>query len=342
VTGGSQTAASFTGWVPIRFYWQAGRPCVDWCRLGDRCFTEPFFDQTIEACLHHPFNLAFRRQAPVETLLDWQAQQPGVPPTGFVFHMSRCGSTLVAQMLAALSHNIVLSEAGPIDEMLNSPKRGHQVSDGERCAWLRAMVSALGQRWRGHETQLFVKFDCWHVADLPLIRTAFPAVPWIFLYRDPAEVLASQMQQPGAQMVPGMLGPALLGIETSAAIEMGREEYAARTLARICAAALDHHRQGGMLVHYRELPQAMWTTLADFFGLSLTAADVDSMRNTARFDAKTPRMFFTDDSAEKKRGATDRIREAADRWVNPVYERLEAARHASRETPELGDAPGFS
>ena len=44
-------------------------------------------------------------------LLDQAAAEPGIDPTGFIFHLARCGSTLVSQMLAALPEHIVLSEA---------------------------------------------------------------------------------------------------------------------------------------------------------------------------------------------------------------------------------------
>lgn len=34
-------------------------------------------------------------------------------PTGFVFHMSRCGSTLTANLMGASPHNLVYSESKP-------------------------------------------------------------------------------------------------------------------------------------------------------------------------------------------------------------------------------------
>lgn len=36
-----------------------------------------------------------------------------VPPRGFVYHETRCGSTLVANMLAGLEPNRVFSESKP-------------------------------------------------------------------------------------------------------------------------------------------------------------------------------------------------------------------------------------
>ncbi len=50
------------------------------------------------------------------------------------------------------------------------------------------------------------------------------------------------------------------------------------------------------------------------------------MRHIARFNAKTPRLLFTEDGDEKLRQATDRIWEAAAAWLEPVYRRLEESR----------------
>jgi hypothetical protein len=117
------SGAAMAGWVPIRFCWHEGRPVLDWCRLDSRRFTEPFFDETVSACLRRPFNRLFRRLTPIDTLLEWQERSPGLPPSGFAFHMSRCGSTLVARMLAAVPRHVVLSEADPIDALLRAPLR---------------------------------------------------------------------------------------------------------------------------------------------------------------------------------------------------------------------------
>src|ERR1700737_4120147 len=100
----------FEGWIPIRLYWCEGRPMVDWVYLGKQRFEESFFDQTIERCLCNPFNLLFRQQTPIGVLGQWSEVRPGLRPTGFIFHISRSGSTLISQLLAALPWNIVISE----------------------------------------------------------------------------------------------------------------------------------------------------------------------------------------------------------------------------------------
>jgi len=313
------------GWIPIRIYWQQSQTMVDWCYLGTRRFSEPFFEQTIQQCLWQPFNVLFRHQTPIETLAELQAARPGLAPTGFTFHMSRCGSTLVAQMLAALPQNIVISEAGPIDTVLRANLRDQHATEEQRASWLRGLIGALGQARDTCERHLFVKFDSWSIFDLPLIRRAFPKMPWIFMYRDPVEVMVSQARQRGSQMLPGTLDPGALGLDFATATLMPLDEYCARVLGAICEAATRYYRPGAArLVDYRQLPDAVWSSLAELFGVRYTPEEVESMRGVARFDAKHPGLAFAQDSAARPQIATDEIRALADRWVRPFYDRLEA------------------
>ena len=101
-------------------------------------------------------------------------------PAGFIFHMSRCGSTLVAQMLAALPENRVLSEPTAINAVIRAALLDARIPRATLVDWLRTVVGLLGCPLEG-ESRYFVKLDCWHVLALPLIVEAFPETPWIFL-----------------------------------------------------------------------------------------------------------------------------------------------------------------
>ena len=318
---------NLSGWIPIRIYWKERRPLVDWCWVGTRRFKEPFFDHTIDACLRLPFSNLFRPQTPIEMLGERHAIEPGLQPGGFIFHMSRCGSTLVSQMLAALPQNVVISEAGSIDSVLRAKFREPPLTDEQRADWLRWIVSALGQRRAGDEENLFIKFDSWSVMDLPLISRAYPGVPWIFLYRNPVEVLVSQLGHRGAHMVPGGIEPELFGMRRDEVFQMPPEEYCARVLARICEAALQHHQSSsGMIINYEQLPDAVWTGVADFFGLEVSDADMETFRRVAKGDAKNSGMGFESDSQAKQNKASETVRVTDARWLAPLYEQLETAR----------------
>jgi hypothetical protein len=311
-------------WIPARIRWTEAGPMVDWCHLGDLRFTDPFFAQTINRAMAHPFNLLFQRSSPLETLSE---QVPELRPAGLIFHMTRCGSTLVTQMLASLPANVALSEPSPIDHVLRAPAGLPGVTADRIVGWLRAVTAALGRRRHKEQRDFVIKLDGWHALVLPLIRRAFPDVPWAFLYRRPVEVLGSIGMMPPYQMLPGGIDPALVGLSRPQALAMSLDRYAALVLERICRAAIEHHaRANGLLIEYRELPDAMAERLLAHFGLDCDAAALARMREIARFDAKQPTLHYSDDSAAKRDAATPEMHELAETSLMPLYAQLEKLR----------------
>lgn len=314
---------SETNWIPIRVYWQGTQPMVDWSYLGEIRFTDSFFEQTIERCLRHPFNLLFRHQTPIEILEEVETG-PHLKPTGFIFHMSRCGSTLVSQTLAALPQNIVLSEPGLVDTILRAQFRDPAATEERRIAWLRGIIAALGRPRNTEERHYFIKFDSWSAFDLPLIRRAFPEVPWIFLYRDPVEVMVSQVRSRGSQMVPGVIAPETLGLNLASIYTMSLDEYCARVLGQICTAAAEQLETGsGLAVQYRQLPEILFSSLLGFFNVAYTADELEQMRQATLRDAKNPWFEFQDDTQAKQSQVTEAMRALATEHIEPAYQRLE-------------------
>ncbi len=320
-------AEQLAGWLPIRVQWRGADPLLDWCYLGTRRFTEPFFDDTIGAVLQKPFNLLFRHFTGLDALAQLHAESPGLPPTGFVFHLSRCGSTLVGRMLAALEQNLVVSEASPLDWMIRAQVRRPFVTDDERLAAIQWMVGALGQpRWPGAK-HYFIKFDAWHTFDLALLERAFPTTPWIFLYRNPVEVLVSHHRQRGGGTVPGMIEHTLPGLTPQECQLIPPDEYAARVLGRICEAALAHKDSPrALFVNYTQLPDAMTGDILRHFRLAYSDQDLQRMRDAARFNAKSPQVKFTPDADAKQHEASENLRALSDHFMQPLYEQLEAVR----------------
>jgi hypothetical protein len=321
------------GWVPIRLSWnRSTQPLVDWCWLGSQRFTEPFFDGSIEIAQNTPFNRLFTHSTPIEELGEWYTASPGLPPTGFIFHMSRCGSTLVSNMLAASHRNVVISEAGPIDRLA----RAVSIPEPTRAEWLRWMISALGQKRSGRETRYFIKFDSPTVVALSLIRAAFPATPWIFLYRDPEEVLVSHLQQPAPAMTQGFVTDvAVIDAPLEDVVSMSPEEYAARVLGRICECASLAMDERGALVNYTQLPHAVSGEIARHFAVdrssdAFSPEEVAQMMPVALQDAKRPQAKFQADGDSKRSQVSPSVRAAAARWILPHYQELERLRTAAR------------
>lgn len=310
------------GFLPIRVD-ESG--FVDWTWFGPQPLTEPFYEGSIRRALHRPFNRIFRWRTRLDDVADAAHQHAALAPDGFIFHMSRCGSTLVSQMLAQNGRNIVVSEAAPIDAAVQTG----------RAEVLRAMVRAFGRPRSGREQRFFIKLDSWHALALPLFARAFPETPWIFLYRDPLEVMVSHQREPGAQMVPQLVTPSIYGIDGP---NIPGPDYTARVLNRICTAAAEALASSrGLAVNYRDLPDAVERLILPHFGLIPDAAERTAMRAVCRFDAKTPITPFVADSAAKQAAASEKLRALTRRHLADIVRRLDgiAAEQANRQPATL-------
>jgi len=321
------SAPRYDGWVPFRIYFAGGQPWVEWCFMGSNRFSDPFFATTMFFELQTPFNTLFRQHTPMSELERWRRESPGLEPAGFIFHGSRCGSTLITRLLATSPEHLVLSEPEPLDAMARSHVRAPAATAEQRIEWLRCLLSALAQPRGGTERRLFVKFDPSEVFAIPLLRQAFPGVPWIFVYREPVEVLVSHQRAAATFLVPGLLGWETPGVDPAAAVTMREDEYMARVLGGILAQAAGQLPDPqAMLVNYRELPEAIWGRIGRHFGFEFSSGELEDLRVAAEADAKRPGRKFEPDSTSKHAEATDRTRALADAWIGPAYAKLETAR----------------
>lgn len=318
----SGTAWPPRAWLPERCAIEAGF-AVDWYHYAGERLNEPFFTDSRDRAGMRPFNMLFRYRTAFGDFL--QAEREGaLAPDGFIFHMSRCGSTLAAQMLGALPDTITVSEPEPLDMVVQLPLVAQGVSDDLHVDAIRAMVAALGRNRSGDSQRYFIKLDSWHTLALPAFRRAFPDVPWIFLYREPIEVLVSQERMRGTQTAPGVLPPQIFGF-TEAEMALPDVDYIARVLARTCDAVVDNwHLGGGLAVDYRELPEAMFTRVLPHFGVTLTPDERAAMEAASGRDAKAPDTAFKADSAKKREEASPATRAAAERHMAATHARLQA------------------
>ena len=312
------------GWLPFKVQDVENKPIVDWCQFGQKRLLQPFFENAVSEQFKLPFNVLFRHQTPIEILSSWRAESPGIPPTGFIFHLSRCGSTLVSQMLAASELNVVTSEPPPVDHVIRCARLAG-VDEEQRISWLQGMISALGQRRSGNESRFFVKFDSWHLLDLALVRKAFPDVPWIVIFRDPVEILVSQMDSPAFHSAPGLVKFGPEDLDTAQAGLVSREEYCSLLLSHLCKNALTQLNEPkclGIAVNYREHPGATLTRIAQHFGLELSAEEKVAMEAATILHAKAKLTPFEPDSIRKQNNATPAIKAAVEKHLTTLYTQL--------------------
>lgn len=121
-------------------------------------------------------------------------------PKGFVFHESRCGSTLVANTLAVThpESTRVYSESGPPIQALQScglhMNGAKSICSIEQAALLfRDVIYMMGRSDSSEEKNVFFKVQSIGTKNIDVFQKAFPRTPWIFVYRDPVHVMMSHL-----------------------------------------------------------------------------------------------------------------------------------------------------
>lgn len=295
-------------------------------------------------------------------------------PTGVIFHQSRCGSTLAANLLAAAvpRKTRVYSEHGvPVAAL----KACADVSDEEESSCdhglhvrlIRDVYYVLGRSASSPDDDdaddleyVFYKSNSGGLY-IDKFTSAFPDAPWVYMFRDSHEVMQSHWKVPEADLTaqqqeeevkcarlyrnphqPPTTRTVLARVNRQYH-ELSRTEYCAAHLAGISLAVLqEHHRTGmGRFINYRQMPAIMWeSVLTDVFGVTMeSSAMVDNMRRLSHVYSKGHQRgrdheTWTSDTLVKKRGLTHNITRAVEQFCPDTYDQLE--RVARRQTTRRG------
>ncbi|MFW0718307.1 hypothetical protein ACN1CD_20765 [Pedobacter sp. N23S346] len=182
--------------------------------LAERHIAEPFFDETIKICLSRMRNRSFYTPlSNPEFVVEAASKLNGIAPAAFIFHVSRCGSTLLTQALSTDISNIVYAEAPLLDEILRASYQDKKITAVETERWFKAVIQMMGQQRKSQYQHLFIKLDSWHIHFYPLLRKWFPDTPFYFLTRKPDAVILSHHKRRGLHSIPGMIETDLLKVK---------------------------------------------------------------------------------------------------------------------------------
>ena len=313
------------GYLPMRVKFSEYGAEVSWCSDDGLAFDDPFFDESLLRCLKRPFNRAFRPQTPIAGLVDFAQANTCRSPDAFIFHMSRCGSTLLSQMFTALPATRVISEATTIDRLLYADRALPGLPAQTQLEWLRAIVLAYGASARVPFARYVVKLDAWHIDRLPLIEQAFPDVPWLFLFRHPLEVLVSNLELRAASTLPGVSSHGVPGVDLYAAVNMQPEQYLAMILNHHMHSALQHRNSpNGLFIDYADLPECALPAILAHLRMDLAESDIALMLTKSSRDAKQPTAPFVADASRKQTAASAKARQYCESLLMPCYQELRA------------------
>ncbi len=296
------------GWYPVKLVSPPhGEILLYWQDLSAADFSAPFFEDAVSQARYQRPTLRQTSLLELNEIL----LPAAIPPTAFIFHSSRSGSTLLTQLLSGLDGSMVLSEPAIMDELFLL-----SLGKGEKIALIRQVVRALAQARSGEGRHFFIKYDSWHLPWLPLIREAFPSVPCFFSYRNPVEILWSHHRQRGSQMVPGLRDLTLFGIPPDSFHPADLDAFSARVLESIFIQALDHFRQGNLIpLVYHKLVERMEVEIMDRLGIELSHGEKERLSLRCQFHSKRPHDPYQLDA---ERNLPAALRERFEGLAEPV------------------------
>ena len=257
---------------------------------------------------------------------------PWIAPSAFIFHVSRCGSTLLGNIFRALNDTHVVAEPQAITALLSPyseklwPYTAQEWAQ-TRDQLLRQMMQRLGQPPLGSASRYIVKFTSYSAARMDVIRVLWPQVPIVFLVRDPAEVMVSNLNRaPGWMKLAERPDQARIVFGwTDESYPASREEFCARAFGQLCHSAMLYKGPQSMVMDYQELISGGWNRVFAFLGIDGPDADtqlrIAEATATYSKDAAGDARFETDTKVKRER-VTPAIRDAADRWARPHLQQL--------------------
>ncbi|KAI2499604.1 sulfotransferase family [Fragilaria crotonensis] len=261
--------------------------------------------------------------------------------SGVVFHESRCGSTLVANALAAMNpaQNRVYSEsAPPLAALKTICGETYSHCSLEQAAQILADTVYLMSRTTDPvESRVFFKIQSIGTRNIEVFQHAFPSTPWIFVYRDPVQVMMSQLAM-GPRSA-NCVRPRKFKSDVAAdlahekgkrIVDLSDEEYCALHLATIteaAVAAMQREPHLGTPVNYVNLPDILYKDIIpNKFGVELSQEEIDNIIRVSSVYSKgtgNRKGEFKDDSKRKEKLATAEVRAASHLFLDESYATLE-------------------
>ena len=311
-------------WLPRRYHTRSQR--LHWC-LPDGPPTEPFHDEYLSRCWQRSaLDQLVTPQSTLRALAACVGRVPKAQPAGFIFHLSRCGSTLLSGCLSELDDAVVFSESPVLTEVLLDPALSPQDKRAHVECLIDLKASLFSRR------RVVVKWNAWDIFQWDLLRGLYPAVPVVALVRDPVEILASHHALAGRHMSgdPSLVcvAPVFLASTGSSVLEHRIRVLEGLMQAMVRLIALP----GTAHLDYRQLDGDTVMQIAGMFGLGCGAAEQSRMAQRGQSNAKFPGTRFESDLARKATVFSTDEAQIIRRRLSPLHRTLVA--QAAQRTPE--------
>ena len=144
-----------TRWTPFALNLGNTESSIDWCDMTGERYSEPFFEETVSR-LAKGINARPVVRTPLSMLYELD-KEPSLEPCGIVFHMGRCGSTLLARQLGLVSGVVSVREPQIINTLLGA--NSELIDSSSQAQILRLLARALGRVRFGDERYFVLKLS---------------------------------------------------------------------------------------------------------------------------------------------------------------------------------------
>lgn len=303
-------------WLPYRY--EKSRGCLHWC-LPQGPAVEPFQDDTIGRYRQSILNVILQPKTSLEAVLVQPVDVDLWQPCSFIFHLSRCGSTLLSGCAVQLDSVQILSESPLLTEVL--------LDDSLDAAQQQRLLPRLVDLQAApfpDRPQLVIKWNAWDMLRWALIRQTFPQVPCVLLVRNPVEVLASHQKMAGRHMSGD---PAMRVFDkVFDTCGMGILAFRIAVLHRLMTAMYEVLQQGPstdiQLVDYTQLNIHTIIQLLQSWGEDIDAATCARIQQRLQLNAKFPAQAFVADVQQKHSVFDEQQTAQINRHLMPVYQAL--------------------
>ena len=309
------------GLLPLELHCDAGE--ISWFDFGDMQLRETFLEISAEERLSQHAD-ALTVVTDLEVLETPDLYPDALSPAGFIFHVGRCGSTLLAKVLSSLDRHIVIKEAEPVQHLLDVEYE--RVFGEKRVRYLQSLLNIYGHRRLPVHERFFVKFSSNHVKRLEMIRGLYPGVPWLFLYRNPYEIIPTSLEGPAwfIRNKNTAEGAFEADLPIEAVEKMSDLEFSVQVESSTLRIAIENACDHCLFVDYTQLIPENLPRILRFFGINVTGEEYDGMVKQFGFYSKSDGVSepFVPDSAAKQDKVTDEIRAAIEEELWGLYQSL--------------------
>lgn len=303
--------SDYHNWLPSRLFEKDGALFLEWTYLCDVRFDMPFFDESLAKCRTQNSMKGSDekkiRITPIDFLSEVAQTVDAIEPSLFIFHTSRCGSTLTTQVLTIDSRNIVFPEYIIVDSILRSTINNKPVSVEKRKEWLNDLIKIMGHKRFPTEERLIIKLDSWHFIYYNLFQELYPKLPFAILYREPEAILRSNNKQWGMQFIPELVSPSLFGIELDISSTFSLNEYANLVLQSMYATIFTIARtdNNSLLLDYSNGIEENLRRLTEILHIDHLFLQRKDVRERLKFHSKRPETKFTEEEHHEQRFANE-------------------------------------